>query len=88
MSFNDIQERFEKKYHWKLGVNTVQKLYYSERARVYDTYGDALKDLPIEKEETDGNTGAVDGEGAVQRMAGEIAAPGIVDTGVACSYST
>lgn len=88
MSFNDIQERFEKKYHWKLGVNTVQKLYYSERARVYDTYGEALRDLPIEKEETDGNTGAVDGEGAVQRMAGEIAAPGIVDTSVACSYST
>ncbi|KAH6637550.1 hypothetical protein C7974DRAFT_389726 [Boeremia exigua] len=41
VSFEQIQHRLAKEYSWHIGVNTVQKLYYSERGRVYGTYADA-----------------------------------------------
>ena len=42
MSFDEIQQRLENKYGWKLRTNTVQNLYYKERPRVYDMYEDTL----------------------------------------------
>ncbi|KAF2630130.1 hypothetical protein BU25DRAFT_306413, partial [Macroventuria anomochaeta] len=41
VSFEQIQQRLAEEYNWIMRANTVQKLYYSERARVYDMYGDA-----------------------------------------------
>ncbi|KAJ4384749.1 hypothetical protein N0V86_000351 [Didymella sp. IMI 355093] len=38
VSFEEIKQRLQKDYGWNIGENTVKKLYYSERARVYDTY--------------------------------------------------
>lgn len=38
VSFEEIQQRLANEYGWNIGANTVQKLYYKERARVYDTY--------------------------------------------------
>ncbi|KAF1362453.1 hypothetical protein EJ07DRAFT_107104, partial [Lizonia empirigonia] len=36
VSLEQIQERLADEFDWKLGVNTVKKLYYDERPRVYD----------------------------------------------------
>jgi hypothetical protein len=40
VSFQGIRDRLADEYKWQLGVNTVQKLYYAERMRVYDAYDD------------------------------------------------
>jgi hypothetical protein len=40
VSFQGIRDRLTDEYKWQLGVNTVQKLYYAERMRVYDAYDD------------------------------------------------
>lgn len=37
-SIEEIKQRLQNDYGWNIGVNTVNKLYYSERARVYDTH--------------------------------------------------
>ncbi|KAF3049235.1 hypothetical protein E8E11_007835 [Didymella keratinophila] len=37
-SFEEIKLRLENEYGWNIGVNTVQKIFYAERARVYDTF--------------------------------------------------
>lgn len=45
VSFEQIKQRLEHEYNWNIGVNTVQKMYYAERARVYNTYEtDAMPD--------------------------------------------
>lgn len=46
VSFEQIKQRLEHEYNWNVGVNTVQKMYYAERARVYDTHNetDAMPD--------------------------------------------
>lgn len=46
-SFDQIQQRLASEFGWELGTNTVQKLYYSERTRVYnvhETLGKAIED--------------------------------------------
>ncbi|KAJ4984078.1 hypothetical protein SVAN01_10434 [Stagonosporopsis vannaccii] len=43
VSFSEIQQRLARDYSWHIGTNTVQKLYYQERGRVYDTYDDKGK---------------------------------------------
>lgn len=40
VSFTEIQQRLVREYSWDIGANTVQKLYYQERGRVYNTYND------------------------------------------------
>ena len=40
VSFTEIQQRLAREYSWDIGANTVQKLYYQERGRVYNTYDD------------------------------------------------
>jgi hypothetical protein len=37
-SFEEIKLRLLNDYEWNIGVNTVKKHYYAERARVYDTF--------------------------------------------------
>nr|GFD50240.1 hypothetical protein [Tanacetum cinerariifolium] len=41
VSFEQIRQRLKEEYSWNIGTNTVQKLYYSERARVYDTHNES-----------------------------------------------
>ncbi|KAF1929138.1 uncharacterized protein M421DRAFT_37718, partial [Didymella exigua CBS 183.55] len=44
VSNEEIKQRLQKDYGWNIGANTVNKLYYSERARVYDTYDNGTSD--------------------------------------------
>jgi hypothetical protein len=37
VSYDQIQEKLAEDFDWKLSTTTIQKLYYSERGRVYDT---------------------------------------------------
>ena len=37
-SFEEIKLRLGNEYGWNIGANTVQKIFYAERARVYDTF--------------------------------------------------
>lgn len=44
VSFQGIRDRLADDYNWHLGANTVQKLYYAERMRVYDAHEDDAHD--------------------------------------------
>lgn len=39
-SFEEIKLRLQNEYEWNIGVNTVKKHYYAQRARVYDTFNE------------------------------------------------
>jgi hypothetical protein len=55
VSFQGIRDRLADEYKWHLGANTVQKLYYSERMRVYDAHGDYAQEGDAhEGDESDG----------------------------------
>lgn len=54
VSFQGIRDRLADEYQWHLGVNTVQKLYYAERMRVYDAHEEHThEDDAHEEGETD-----------------------------------
>lgn len=50
VSYEDIRERLARDYSYYIGTNTVQKLYYSERKRVYDAEDDTDSRVVGEKE--------------------------------------
>ena len=80
VGFEQIQQRLAAEYNWHVGVNTVQKLYYSERPRVYDTYRDTRNDVE-EGPDIEETIEAVEGEDAGHVIQVEkVAEPSIAGT--------
>lgn len=62
VSFEQIQQKLVEEFGWKLGTNTIQKLYYSERGQVYNALGAIDEDDESNMGDTETTKEAVEGD--------------------------